>query len=204
MPLQPRRNNSDDLEALAPIDLLPVRDPELVHPSFAQRQNQILHYWQILRKRKWVVLATFTIVFALSVIGTLKATRLYQATSKVAIFPENPNVLGFKDGDTSAPAFDYEATLATQAAILRRDALAAEVIQVMHLDQDRRFTGAPPSQSEGSIRVSSMQPDPAKIAGLLGAFNGGLSVQMVPSSRLVQISYTHPDPLLATEIVNAL
>jgi succinoglycan biosynthesis transport protein ExoP len=204
MPLPPRRNNSDDLGALAPIDLLPVRDPQTVYPYFAQRPNQILHYWQILRKRKWVVLATFVIVFALSVIGTLKATRLYQATSKVAIFPENPNVLGFKDGDTSAPDYDYEATLATQAAILRSDALAAEVIQGMHLDQDRRFTGAPPSQSDGSIRVSSMQPDPAKIAGLLGAFNGGLSVQIVPSSRLVQISYTHPDPLLATEIVNAL
>jgi polysaccharide biosynthesis transport protein len=204
MSLPPRRNNSDDLKALAPIDLLPVRDPQAVYPYFAQRPNQILHYWQILRKRKWVVLATFTIVFALSVIGTLKATRLYQATSKVAIFPENPNALGFKDGDTSTPDYDYEATLETQAAILRSDALAAEVIQAMHLDQDPRFTGAPPSQSADSIRVSSMQPDPAKIAGLLGAFSGGLSVQIVPSSRLVQISYTHPDPLLATEIVNAL
>src|ERR1700678_4752758 len=206
MPLQPRRNNSDDLEALAPIDLLPVRDPQLVHPSFAQRQNQILHYWQILRKRKWVVLATFTIVFALSVIGTLKATRLYQATSKIAIFPENPNVLGFKDGENSSPDFDYEATLETQAAILRSDALAAKVIEVMHLDQDPQFTGAtrPQGQAEDSIRVSTMQPDPAKVAGLLAAFRGGLSVQLIPSSRLVQISYTHPDPRLATEIVNGL
>jgi polysaccharide biosynthesis transport protein len=206
MPLPPRRNNSDDLEAFAPLDLLPARDPQLVHPSFAQRQNQILHYWQILRKRKWVVLATFTIVFALSVIGTLKATRLYQATSKIAIFPENPNVLGFKDGENSNPDFDYEATLETQAAILRSDALAAKVIEVMHLDQDPQFTGAPrpQAQAEDSIRVSTMQPDPAKAAGLLGAFRGGLSVQLIPSSRLVQISYTHPDPRLATEIVNTL
>ena len=49
-----------------------------------------------------------------------------------------------------------------------------------------------------------MQPDPAKAAGLLGRFRGGLSVQLVPNSRLVQISYTHPDPRFATEIVNAL
>src|SRR5271154_7081754 len=129
MPLQPRRNNSDDLEALVPVDLLPAKAPQTVYPYFAQPQNQLLHYWQILRKRKWVVLATFTIVFALSVIGTLRATRLYQATSKVAIFPENPNVLGFKDGDNSNPDFDYEATLETQAAILRSDALATKVIE---------------------------------------------------------------------------
>jgi uncharacterized protein involved in exopolysaccharide biosynthesis len=49
-----------------------------------------------------------------------------------------------------------------------------------------------------------MQPDPAKAAAMLGAFRGGLSVHIIPNSRLVEISYTHPDPRLATEIVNAL
>lgn len=194
------------METLAPIDLLQVKGPQTIYPYFTQQQNSILHYWQILRKRKWVALATFAIVFALSVIATLNATRLYQATSKVAIFPENPNALGFKDAETSNPDFDYEATLETQAAILRSDALAMKVIEAMHLDQDPNFTGAtrPQAPADESIRVSSMQPDPAKAAGLLGAFRGGLSVQLIPTSRLVQISYTHTDPRLATEIVNGL
>ncbi|MGA7632344.1 MAG: Wzz/FepE/Etk N-terminal domain-containing protein, partial [Terriglobales bacterium] len=134
MALPPRRNNSDGLEALEPIDLLPVKGRQSVYPYFAQQQNPILHYWQILRKRKWTALATFTIVFAIAVISTLNATRLYEATSKVAIFPENPNVLGFKDAENSSPDFDYEATLETQAAILRSDALAMKVIENMHLD----------------------------------------------------------------------
>jgi len=205
MPLQPRRNNSDDLEALGPIDLLPVKGPQSVYPYFAQQQNPILHYWQILRKRKWVVLATFAIVFALSVLATLKATRLYQATSDVAIFPETPNVLGLKGIESSTSEYeDYEIALETQAAILRSDALAMKVIEAMHLDRDPRFAGATPPQAGDSIRVSSMQPDPARAAGLLGAFRGGLSVQIMRNTRLVQISYMHPDPHLATEIVNAL
>jgi capsular exopolysaccharide synthesis family protein len=204
MPLQPRRNNSDDLQALEPIDLLPVKGPQSVYPHLPQQQNPILHYWQILRKRKWAVLAAFAIVFALSVIATLNATRLYQATSKVAIFPENPNVLGFKDAENGSPDFDYEATMETQAAILRSDALAMKVIEAIHLDEDPAFTGATRPQAEDSIRVSNMQPDPAKAAGLLGAFRGGLSVQIIPNSRLVQISYTHPNSRLATEVVNAL
>jgi polysaccharide biosynthesis transport protein len=204
MPLEPRRNNSDDLQALEPIDLLPVKGPQSVYPYLAQQQNPILHYWQILRKRKWAVLAAFGIVFALSVIATLNATRLYQATSKVAIFPENPNVLGFKDAENGSPDYEYEATMETQAAILRSDALAMKVIEAMHLDQDPAFTGATRPQAEDAIRVSNMQPDPAKAAGLLGAFRGGLSVQIIPNSRLVQISYTHPNPRLATEMVNAL
>src|ERR1700689_4116784 len=152
MPLQPRRNNSDDMETLAPIDLLQVKGPQTIYPYFAQQQNSVLHYWQILRKRKWVALATFAIVFALSVIATLNATRVYQATSKVAIFPENPNVLGFKDNENNGfPDFDTEATLETQAAILRSDALAMKVVEAMHLDRDPKFTGATRAPTEDSI-----------------------------------------------------
>src|SRR6202451_369323 len=155
MPLQPRRNNSDDLQALEPIDLLPVKGPQSVYPHLPQQQNPILHYWQILRKRIWAVLAAFAIVFALSVIATLNATRVYQATSKVAIFPENPNVLGFKDSENNGfPDFDTEATLETQAAILRSDALAMKVVEAMHLDQDPKFTGATRPPTEDSIPAS--------------------------------------------------
>jgi capsular exopolysaccharide synthesis family protein len=204
MELQSKRNNSGEAEALVPLEPPVFKDRQSVYPFFAQEESPLLHYWRILRKRRWAVLATLAIVFALSVIATLKTTRLYQATSKVAIFPETPNVLGFKGIEDSSPDYEYEVTLETQAAILRSDGLAMKVIETMHLDQDPKFTGATRPRAEDSIRASSMQPDPAKAAGLLGALRGGLSVQIVPNSRLLQISYTHPDPRLATEIVNAL
>src|SRR4029077_18610923 len=41
-------------------------------------------------------------------------------------------------------------------------------------------------------------------AGLLGEFRSGLTVQLVPSSRLIQVSYIHSDPRFATEITNTL
>jgi capsular exopolysaccharide synthesis family protein len=207
MPSQPRQNDPIDLQALEPIALPLARIPQRAHSYFAEQYNPILHYWQILRKRKWVVLAVVAIVFALSTISTLNTTRLYQATSKIAIFPENPNALGFKDlGD--GPSFDYqsEEALQTQVAILRSDALAIKVIQAMHLDQDARFTGIsqPSASAAGEMPISGIEPDPQKAAGLLGAFHGGLNVQLVPDSSLVQISYTHHNPQLATEIANTL
>ena len=202
MELQSGRNNSGDSEALEPIEVPVIKSHQ--YPFLAEEVNPLLHYWRILRKRQWAVMATVAIIFALAVFATLKTTRLYQATSKVAIFPENPNVLGFKGVEGSSPDYDYEVTLETEAAILRSDALAVKVIEAMRLDQNPQFAGGSSPQAEDSIRVSSMQPDPAKAAGLLGAFRGGLSVQLIPNSRLVQISYTHPNPRLATEIVNAL
>src|SRR3984885_3582876 len=202
MELQSKNNHPRESEALEPIEVPVIRSHQ--YPFLAEEINPLLHYWRILRKRQWAVMATVAIIFALAVFATLKTTRLYQATSKVAIFPENPNVLGFKGAEGSSPDYDYEVTLETQAAILRSDALAMKVIEAMRLDQNPQFTGATRQQAEDSIRVSSMEPDPAKAAGLLGAFRGGLNIELIPSSRLVQISYTHPDPRLATEIVNAL
>src|SRR2546429_6505773 len=60
------------------------------------------------------------------------------------------------------------------------------------------------SVSDNAIRPSGMEPDPGITAALLGALRRGLSVQLIRSSRLIQVSYTHPDPRLSTEIVNTL
>ncbi|MGB8065105.1 MAG: polysaccharide biosynthesis tyrosine autokinase [Candidatus Sulfotelmatobacter sp.] len=152
------------------------------------------------------MLATFAIVFVLSAIATLSETRLYQATSKVAIFPEVPNVLGFKDSENSAfPDEDLEATLETQVAILRSDALAIKVIEAMRLYQNPQFAAVKqPDLPPSSIEDSSMPPDPTQAAALLGAFHGGLNIQLVPGTRLIQVSYTHHDPRFATEVTNTL
>src|SRR2546429_4836249 len=205
--MQSRRNNLGDAEALEPIEIQPGKSRRSLHHYYdVENPSPILHYLRVLRKRGWWVLATVAIVFSLFVIATLKTTPLYQATSKVAIFPENPNVLGFKDFQESPPDYDYDIALETQAAILRSDALAMKVIEAMHLDQDSRFTRVthPSSVSDNTIRSANMAPDPAKAAGLLGTLHSGLSVQLVRNSRLIQVSYTHPDPRLATEIVNTL
>jgi polysaccharide biosynthesis transport protein len=205
MELQPRRNSSGDLEALEPMEPL-VKGSTSVYPYLADQENPVLRYWRVVRKRKWVILATFAIVVALAVIATLNATRLYQATSQVAIFPENPNVLGFKDRPDTPVDYDYDAALETQVAILRSNALAIKVIETLHLDRDARFTGVgqPPPSTDSAVRVSGMEPDPVKAAGLLGTFHAGLNVQLVRSTRLIQVSYTHPDPRLATLIANTL
>ncbi len=203
MPSQPtQNNNTHDLEALLPIDPFPSNGFQLHRHDFTATLHPLLHYWQVLRKRKWVVLATCTIVFSISAIATLSETRLYQATSKVAIFPEVPNALGFKDMQES-PDFEMDATLQTQVAILRSDALALKVIEAMRLYRDPRFTTVTPER-ESAMPASNMQPDPAQFADLLGEFRSGLNVQLIPSTRLIQVSYTHPNPQFATEIANTL
>jgi len=205
MDFQPPRHDSVESEALQPTEatiLEPSR--QLPQPYLPSEDSPLLHYLRVLKKRRWTVLATTAIVFSLAVIATLKTIPLYQASSKVAIFPETPNVLGFKNFDENSTDYQYDVALETQAAILRSDALAMQVIQVMRLDENPKFTSSPRHRTGDLAEDGSLQLDSENSTPLLSRFHGGLGIQLIPNSRLVQISFTDPDPRLATEIVNTL
>ncbi|MDP9161076.1 MAG: GumC family protein, partial [Acidobacteriota bacterium] len=150
-------------------------------------------------------MATAIIIFSLAAIATLRATKLYEARSRLAIFPEERNVLGLKDGDS--PGYyggEDDTALDTQVEILRSDALALKVIESMGLDRNPSFSGEKAVSASSGMEGSKLDPDPARVSSLIGRFRGGLTVQMVPRTRIVELRYMDPDPRLATEIVNGL
>lgn len=170
-------------------------------------QHPLLGYWRVLKKRRWTVLATCAIVFTLSVIATLRMTRLYQATSRIAVYPENSNVLGLKDLQNAnlGGDWDEDLSLQTQLSILRSDELALKVIDALHLESNPAFMGPGAVAKPGSgLNSANLRRDPQRMAGLLGTFRNGLSVQVVPQTRVIEVSYIHPDPQLAAEIANTL
>lgn len=171
-------------------------------------QHPLLSYWRILKKRKWTIVGTFAIVFVLAVFATLRMTRLYEAVSRIAVYPENANILGLKDleNGTGGEDWDYNVALETQLSILRSDALALKVIEALHLDSNPRFMGYKivAEQPSGSIGSADLQPDSHQLATMLSLFRSGLSVQVVPRTRVIEIGYIHPDPQLASQIANTL
>src|SRR3984885_1035095 len=171
-------------------------------PPFGE-QSAILYYWQILRKRRGYVLGTLALVLGISAVISLASTRIYQASSKLAIFPESASPVDFKDAGTGGSANDNDLALQTQASILLSDTLALKAIDSMHLERDPRFVGT--SQTGPSPNVASLDAhnDPHTM-GLLRKFHGGLTVEPVPGTRIVLVNYSDPDPRLAADIVNTL
>src|SRR5229473_4959208 len=87
---------------LGSFELVETRIPSTyqpAYPSLASEQTSVLHYFRVLQKRKWLVLATLAVVFTIALVATLRMTRLYEARSRLAIFPEAPNVLGLKESE---------------------------------------------------------------------------------------------------------
>src|SRR5215467_5521429 len=200
------QSKNSDLETLVPLDQRSVELGQRVpHFSVVHEGSQVLYYLRFLRKRKCSILATLVMIFTISIISTLRATRFYQATSKIAISPANQNILGLKNFE-DIPDYDFDEDLETESAILRSDVLASQVISTMRLDRDSRFSGLEPSSPKPDevLPTSEIETDSSKTAALLGAFRSGLTVQVIAGSRLIEIHYTHSDPRLAADIVNAL
>jgi succinoglycan biosynthesis transport protein ExoP len=179
------------------------------YTPLAARQPSLLDYWRIIQKRKWLVLACTAVVITLALIWSLRMTRIYVAWSRISINSGNANFLGFNDpSGKAAPEYvDEDLGIETQVKVLQSDTLALEVTRELRLDQDPRFAGTVPStlaRNSSVVLTGSPQIDPAREAGLIGAFRQGLEVIPIHSTRLVEVRFSSPDPRLAAEIVNGL
>ncbi len=204
-------NNRDSSNGQRTFELIESPTPQAHSFDYRYRigeQHPLLSYWRILKKRKWTIVATFVIILVLTIIATLRMPRLYEAVSRIAIYPENSNVLGLKDLENGGMSedWDYNVSLETQLSILRSDALALKVIEAVHLDSNPRFMGFAPIADDASRSIGSanLGPDSQQIASMLSIFRSGLTVQVMPRTRVIEITYIHPDPQLAAEVTNAL
>ncbi len=203
-------NNRDSSNGQRTFELIESPTPQarsFDYPYRIGEQHPLLSYWRILKKRKWTIVATFFIILVLAIIATLRMPRLYEAASRIAIYPENSNVLGLKDMENGVMSedWDYNVSLETQLSILRSDALALKVIEALHLDSNPSFMGfTPVADASRGIGSADLGLDSRQIASMLSIFHSGLTVQVMPRTRVIELTYIHPDPQLAAEITNAL
>ncbi len=184
--------------------------------DFQEQEIHLRDYFQVLLRRKWIIIVSFIVVFTLVTFYSFKTTPIYQATAQLQIDKENPNVVSFEEVmamDSTDIQF-YQ----TQYKILSSSYLAQRVIDSLDLEKSSEFKSD--EESEGfRIKdfVSAMfrmdsndsndsEKDEMKSrleqARLLRAYLGRLSVVPIRNSRLVNISFTGYDPVEITKIVN--
>ena len=178
----------------------------------------LVHYLQVLYRRRYVAIAGFFVVFTAVTLYTVTATRIYQATTRILIERDAPKVVSFQEVlDQGAQTDDY---YETQYAILRGRGLARRTIDALKL-WDHPLLNQP---TGFSLRTIVMTPfngmanwfDPPPLNEAPGAdetvaqsrvidrFLANLNVEAVRYSRLVDITYRSPDPTLSARVANAL
>jgi len=190
-----RGETSRSLELIRPASITSEAELSNLEPS-------LLEYWRLLLKRKWTIVSCVVVITVLVAVHSFRQVKLYDAFSRIAINHQSTDALGFRPTAESFDEEDYTVGLDTQAQILESDGIALHVIRNLRLDQDPRFTGQPVKAPNLGVPVGSVGLTAAQENSLLGAFHGGLSVKVVPRTRILELHYLSTNPQLSAQIVN--
>jgi len=158
-------------------------------------------YLRVIYKRRWPAATTFLLVFVSVCVYTFTATRIYDARVQILIEKEASNVVTFKEAiEQNQVADDY---YQTQYRILQSRALARRTMDALNLWTNPQFTSSAnkPKTTEPSLPSADETKAQSKA---IDRFLESLTVSPVRNSRLVDVKFESPDPILAANTANAL
>lgn len=172
----------------------------------------LLDYWNILVKRRWTVLGLGLIAALVAFVNTLLTVPVYRTGATIQIDRETLNVVNVEGVNPQGGTSDWE-FYETQYQLLRSRSLAERVASELKLGSDasmrQQSQPSPWSALFGSLfgskkakaPVDSKVEDDRLYAGMV---SGGLTIEPVKESRLVNILFDSPDPQFAARAANAV
>ncbi|MBI2955980.1 MAG: hypothetical protein HYY26_01575, partial [Acidobacteria bacterium] len=162
-------------------------------------------YLRVLRKYRLTILL-FVLVTVLTVaVVSLRLPKTYEAVVRLAIDQHSSTTL-LREATVPPDPWGFQDFLRTQLRVLRSDTLALQTLRSLRLHEDPDFVG-PAAQATASPAAGPLPTervlDTAAESRLIGQFLGGLRVDLVPNSWLLEIRYFSTNPGLAARIANA-
>lgn len=182
-------------------------------------QIDLLKYWRVLVKRRWLVLSVLVATAALALFSTVMTTPMYRASAVMQMEQQTPQIMGTQGGQVNTDGYpgDFRQT---QIELLKSRSLAERVAGKLNLGQasldqfnqpgwtSRVISLLRPKSARSEPAKDSVQSDPAQVASTLRAFagvvQGGLSVAPVGESQLVSISFDSPSPEFSSLVANTV
>ena len=193
--LVPRK---DDPQSLRPNDGGVFR---AAYPPTVSHVPSLWDYWPILLRHKWTILSAVVVALVMGTVVAFSTTPIYEAVGRIVINREGAETAGLKNSDAGASDSydDYMVAMDTQTHVLQSDAIAKLVISKLSLDSDAAFAG------KGAAAASSAADiEPHREAALVGKFHRSLQINSIPRTRLLEIRFSSPDPILAAKAVNSV
>ncbi len=198
-----------------------LRESLVTEPAhlYAPKELSVGDLVVIFRRRRRVIYSVVGGLLILAAIYCIFCTRRYDATATIQVLGKTQDALALENmasGSADAPpdALSANLDIATQAQILESDSLALRTIQDLHMEgtEDFKSHWNPIGWFMGLFSPAGV-PDPANASlensplrrhHVLLVFSDHLKVKPVPGTRLIQITYSSPDPKLAAAVVNKL
>ncbi len=153
-------------------------------------------YLRILRKHRWIILTVVAVMVAVVSVVSYQMQPIYQSSARLEISGEMPDLSTLQALFSILPS--DEEFLQTQVRILQSDELAMQTIRSLRLFEKPEFSVRP----KGAGYNAPFSP--AEEVSLIGRFRGRLNVQLIRTSRLVDVRFESADPKIASDVPNEL
>jgi capsular exopolysaccharide synthesis family protein len=162
-----------------------------------ESERSLVSYWHILVRRRWIIVTVMAVLVTLVAIASFKNKPIYRATAAVEVDSETPQVQTLNDSYQQFP-MDQD-FLRTQLQVLKTDNLAWRTVERLKLGENPSFSPSDENNNNNDPNYSEHRK-----MQLIRQFQGSLAVDLVPGSRIVQVSFESTDPALAANIANTL
>jgi capsular exopolysaccharide synthesis family protein len=178
-----------------------------INTSFDDQREKgdfdLLLYWQFVWKHRLIFIITVVISIAAAMAATLLTTPKYTAQMTLEIDREAAKVLNVQDVSPREDLGNGAEFYQTQYGLLKSRALAERVVDALDLTNSPAFLHATGLDRRSSAVLTEKGRRGLQEAAI-GRVKGGLSVNPVRGSRLVQIAYTSTSPTVAADLANGV
>lgn len=197
------------VQAPLAMPLEPTRPVPAFAPEAPEARPSVLEqYLRIARRWRWVILGVTFATVVLGFLVTMLMTPKYTATSTIEISRESDQVTNFAGVSREVSVADQE-FYQTQYGLLRARSLAEQVAQQLRLVDDPAFfrTMGRDDEEPSAFRMSgsrySSQGRDTRLRIVGEALLDNLSITPTRLSRLVDIRFSSPDPVLSAKVANS-
>ncbi|HEU4389853.1 MAG TPA: polysaccharide biosynthesis tyrosine autokinase [Blastocatellia bacterium] len=183
--------------------------------------------WRRVRKRKWLIAVLAVIVTSIVTVDIFRTKSTYVASATIEVGKENQPLV---QGATVIIQGNDSDSMKTTMLSIKSRPLLEEVAANLHLDQNPKFFDVTSRKSvweavmtiAGKLKPvgpSVPQPDAAqqitdskelteaqraKLSPYVGVLSGYVSVDQIPDTRALIISFTHTEPAVARDVANGV
>jgi len=189
--------------------------------SANRKDINLLEYWDIVWKRKTIVLAALGVCLALVAVLSITQTRRYTATAQILIEDQGSSTFNLQEylNASTSSGDDFLGTyFNTQLRIIQSRSLAERVVKKMNLGSRIEFQAEMKKRRSipeiinylATFRWLRPKARPADGTGAeaealyAGILLYNLSIKPLPETRLVDVSYTSTQPRFSADVVNTL
>ena len=169
--------------------------------SLTRLQIQTAFY--IIKKHKWKILAPFLFTVITAAVGSLMATPIYQASSRLLVKPGREDVYVSPTGNSPA-VIDRSREgekVNAEIAILKSSSLVAELVDHFGVNHLYEYPGR---TLKGKLFKKNKKPDVPPIEKVHKSVLKSLEISRVPKSNVINVTFDWPDPVIAATAVNKL